>query len=143
MLDAMQGGIFHFQIAGIYRNSYLISNILSSSEVWYGLTQSEYEQLESVDKMWIKNLFNCSSCVPTELLYLELGLWPIRHIIMKRRCLYLHHILQQDENSLLFRFFLSRYRSPDLCFKNSQGQPQQDKAAVTTPFVPNCRYPTM
>ena len=31
------------------------------------------------------------------------------------------------------------FRSPDLCFKNSQKQPQQDKAAVTTSFVPNCR----
>ena len=68
MLDTMQGGIFHFQIAVIYRNSYLISSILSSSEVWYGLTQTEYEELESVDEMWIKIFFNSSSCVPTELL---------------------------------------------------------------------------
>ena len=75
MLNTMQGGIFHFEIAVIYRNAYLISSILSSSEVWYGVTQAEYEQLESVDEMWMKNLFGCSSCVPTELLYLESGLW--------------------------------------------------------------------
>ena len=112
MLNTMQGGIFHFEIAVIYRNAYLISSILSSSEVWYGVTQAEYEQLESVDEMWMKNLFGCSSCVPTELLYLELGLWPIRHITMKRRCLYLHHILQQSENSLLFNFFLSQMKNP-------------------------------
>ena len=31
---------------------------------------------------------------------------------MKRRCLFLHHILQQDENSLLFRFFLSQMKHP-------------------------------
>ena len=90
MLDAMQGGKYHFQIAVIYRNAYLISSILASSEVWYGVTQSEYEQLEAVDEMFMKNLFLCSSGVPAELLYLELGLWPIRHIVM-----------QQSEDSLL------------------------------------------
>ena len=55
MLDALPGGQFHFQIAVIYRNSYLISSILSSSEVWYGITQHEYEQLEKVDEMWMQN----------------------------------------------------------------------------------------
>ena len=65
MLDTMQEGIFHFEIAVIYRNAYLFSSLLSSSEVWYGVTQAEYEQLESVDEMWMKNLFGCSSCVPT------------------------------------------------------------------------------
>ena len=66
----MQGGEFHFQIAVIYINSYLISSILSSSEVWYEITQAEYEQLESVDEMWMTNLFGCSICVTTEVLYL-------------------------------------------------------------------------
>ena len=31
---------------------------------------------------------------------------------MKRRCLYLHHILQQSENSLLFRFFYAQLKYP-------------------------------
>ena len=73
MLKTMSGGIFHFQIAVIYRNAYLISSILSSSEVWYGVTQTEYEQLESVDEIWMKNLFSCSSSVQIGLLYLEVG----------------------------------------------------------------------
>ena len=112
MLNTMPGGIFHFIIAVIYRNAYLISSILTSSEVWYGVTQTDYEELESVDEILVKNLFSCSNSVPKDLLYLELGIWPIRHIIMKRRCLYLHHILQQPENSRLFKFFLSQMKSP-------------------------------
>ena len=72
MLEEMPGGKFHFSIALIYRNSYLISSILSSSEVWYGVTKAEIEQLEQVDEMWIRDLMNCSSSVPKDLLYLEL-----------------------------------------------------------------------
>ena len=52
----MPGGQFHFEIGKILRNSYIISSILSSSEVWYGVTQDELEQLEQVDEMWIRNL---------------------------------------------------------------------------------------
>ena len=112
MLHTMSGGIFYFQIALIYRCAYLLSSILTSSEVWYGITQAEYEQLESADQILIKNIFQCSSSVPTEIQFLELGIWPIRFIIMKRRCLYLHHILQQSENSLLFRFFYAQLKYP-------------------------------
>ena len=111
MLKTMQGGQFHFEMAVIYRNAYLISSILNSSEVWYGVTVAEYEQLESVDQMLISNLFECYN-VPIDLLYLEIGVWPIRYIIMKRRCLYLHHILQQQENSTLFKFFLAQLENP-------------------------------
>ena len=87
----------------IYRNSYL----LSSSELWYEVTHAEYEQLESVGKMWMKNPLVCSSGIPAELVNLVLGLWPSIHIVMKSRRLYLHHILQQSENYLLLGFFLS------------------------------------
>ena len=112
MLETMPGGQFHFEIAIIYRNSYLISSILSSSEVWYGVTKQEIEQLEQIDEMLVRNFMNCSFSVPKDLLYLELGILPIRYIIQTRRLLYLHHILQQNENSLLFRFFMAQLGEP-------------------------------
>ena len=64
MLEAMPGGQFHFEIAIILRNSHIISSMLSSSEVWYGITQVELEQLEQVDEMWVRNLMHCSNSVP-------------------------------------------------------------------------------
>ena len=108
----MPGGKYHFEVAVILRNSYLISSILSSSEVWYGVTKVEWEQLEQVDEMWIRNLFECSSSVPKELLYLELGILPIKFIAQTRTLLFLHHILQQDSNSLLYRFFMAQLKYP-------------------------------
>ena len=79
------------------------------------MTQQEYEQLQSTDQMLISNLFNCSSSVPIELLFLEMGLIPIKQIIQMRRCLYLHHILQQSEDSVLFKFFMAQLK------ENNQG----------------------
>ena len=112
MLERMPGGQFHFKIAVILRNSLLISSILSNSEVWYGLTKEEAKQLEQVDEMWIRNLFDLSRNVPIDLLYLELGLVPISFIIKGRKQMFLHHILQQKKDSLLHKFFMSQMKFP-------------------------------
>ena len=45
---------FYFEIAEILRNALLISSILSNSEVWYGVTQTDIDQLEQVDEMWLR-----------------------------------------------------------------------------------------
>ena len=95
MLEAMPGGKYHFVIAKILRNSYILSSILSSSEVWYGVTQIELERLEQVDEMWIKDLMECSSSVPKELLYLELAILPLLYVIQIRKLLYFHYLLKQ------------------------------------------------
>ena len=113
MLEKMPGGHFHFEIAVILRNSLLISSILSNSEVWYSLTKHDTELLEQVDEMWMRNLFSCSRNVSRDILYLELGLVPISYIIKARIQMYLHHILQQEEDSLLYTFFLAQMKSPN------------------------------
>ena len=49
---------------------------------------------------------------PREMLYLELGVLPIRHIIMSRRAMFYHYILHEDKNSLLYKFYKSQCRNP-------------------------------
>ena len=104
MLEKMPGRFFHFDIAEIRRNSLLLSSILSSFEVWYGVTQSDTDQMEQVDEMALRNLFLCSRNVPKDLLYLEMGLVPISYIIKERRLMFLHHVLLQKTDFLVFRF---------------------------------------
>ena len=112
MLEKMPGGEYHFEIAVILRNAMLISSLLTNSEVWYGVTKEDTDQLEQIDEMWIRNLFECSRNVPKDLLYLELGLVPISFILKGRKQMFLHHILQQNETSLLHRFFMAQMNHP-------------------------------
>ena len=91
-------------MAVILRNSLLISSILSSSEVWYGLTLADIAKLEQIDDMLWINILECSSSIPRDLLYLELGILRIRDIIITRRLMFLHHLLHQKEDALLYRF---------------------------------------
>ena len=76
------------------------------------MTQADTEQLEQIDEMWMRNLFECSQNVPKDLLYLELGLVPISFILKGRKQMFLHHILQQNEHSLLYRFVMAQMNSP-------------------------------
>ena len=112
MLERMPGGPYHFKIAVILRNALLISSILTNSEVWYGLTKVDIEQLEQIDEMWVRNLFDLSRNVPKDLLYLEVGLVPISFIIKSRRQMFLRHILQQKKNFLVHKFFMAQMKSP-------------------------------
>ena len=61
----------------------------------------------------MKKILDCSSQIQIEVLYLELGLMPIRFIILLRRVVYLHHILkQQKDQTLLYRFFKAQMKNP-------------------------------
>ena len=66
MIERIPGGPYHFEIAIILRNALLISSILSNSESWYVVTKLDIEQLEQIDEMWIRNLFELSRNVPKD-----------------------------------------------------------------------------
>ena len=43
--------------------------------------------------------------------YLELGCIPFSKLIMKRRILFVHYILNENENSILHRFFKTQLKN--------------------------------
>ena len=46
------------------------------------------------------------------MLYLESGCKPIRFLIMTRRLMFLHYILNEDDQSLVSRFFQAQNSQP-------------------------------
>ena len=88
ILNNIPGGVYHFEVATIFRASYLLSSMLSNSEVWYGVTKAEIELLEQVDEMLLREISDCSRNVPRDLLYLEFGLVPISYVIKMRTLMF-------------------------------------------------------
>ena len=101
-----------FEAANLLRNSLLLSTLLSNSETWYDITKREISELESVDHILSRKIFSAHSKTPLETLYLESGNIPIRLILMSRRLNFLHYILNEDEDSLLRKFFTAQRQSP-------------------------------
>jgi hypothetical protein len=110
MLSDMCFGPFHFEAALIFRDSMLINSILTNSEAWYRLKQQEVDILEKCDENLLRMFFETPCTTPKCMLYLETGRKPIRYIIMTRRLMFLHYII--NENSLIYRFFKSQERNP-------------------------------
>ena len=110
ILDSMPFGKLYFQVAILLRNSLLVSSVLCNSETWFNLNKAELELLESVDLMLMRNLLRTTKSTQKEMFYLELGIIPLREIIKQRRLNFLHYILSQDEDSIMFNVFEKQYQ---------------------------------
>jgi hypothetical protein len=53
---------------------------------------------------------NTPFSVPSEGVYLELGCLDIRTIIKARRINYLHYLVNQDPNSMLYKFVCTQWK---------------------------------
>ena len=94
------------------RNSHLLNGFLTNSEAWYGLTNEDTNHLEQVDEILLRKILEVPSSSPKCMLYLETGSKPIRFIIMARRLMFLHYILQEDSSSLISKFFFAQDDQP-------------------------------
>ena len=110
ILDGIPFGQYYFEVALILRDSLLLSSILCNSESWYNVTKAEFDLIESVDLQFLRRILNVPKSTPKEMIYLELGCIPLRYIIKKRRILFLHYILNQDPNSMLFKFLMTQIK---------------------------------
>jgi hypothetical protein len=112
MLDTMCLGPYLYQKAVILRDSMLVGTLLTCCEAWYAVTEVELGQIEQVDKSLWCNLLEVARTVPYDLICLDLGLEPLRYIIMKRRLIYLQFILKQKETSLARQFLKTQSLCP-------------------------------
>ena len=104
MLDNMCLGPYMVQKAVVLRNSMLVGTLLTCSEAWYNVSEAELGQLEQVDKSLWTRILEVARTVLYDLVCLELGIEPLRYIIMSRRLIYLQLILKQKETSLIKKF---------------------------------------
>ena len=119
-------GKHFFKVAIILRSSHLVSSLLTNSEAWYNVTQADIDLLEGVDEMLLRRVLECPMSTPKEMLYLELGVLPLRYIIKMRRLNFLQYILKEDNNSLIYSFLKGQLEKPT---KGDWGQSCQKNLA--------------
>ena len=112
IMETVSLGFFVFEIAMILRESLLLNGMLFNCEVWYGLTKAQVLELAAVDKLLLRRVLRVPISTPTEAMYLELGIVPIEFVLMGRRVMFLHYILNLDETEMLSLFFFAQWRSP-------------------------------
>ena len=108
-LETVSFGAHYFKIALI-----LLNGILTNCDSWYGLSESEISDLESLDLAFFRMLFEVPQTVPTVSLFLETGSFSISTIIKVRRVIHLHYLFKLEDTEMLSKFFYIQWDNPCL-----------------------------
>ena len=112
MLKNVSFGSKYFEIAITLREAHLINGMLTNFEIWYGLRENEITALEEVDRLLLRRILEVPDSTCLESLYLELGNIPIHILLKARRINELHHLASLDQNSMLYKVFITQWKYP-------------------------------
>ena len=112
ILENIPLGKQYFKTAFLLRESIFLNGILYSSESWYGVTEQDISQLEKLDNILLRRIFEVAHSAPLVSLYLESGCVRIRNIIRARRMNYLHHLANLNKEEMLYKFFRCQWDHP-------------------------------
>ena len=90
ILKELYLGELYFEAAILFRDTLFLSSILLNAESWVNLTKGDIEELESLDRTYLRRILEVPSSTPIPALYLELGVIPISFIIQAKRIMFLH-----------------------------------------------------
>ena len=111
ILNCIPFGKLFYQIAILLRNSLLVSSVLCNSEAWFSLTKSDLNMIETIDLEFLRKILKAPMSTPKEILFLELGVLPLRELIKQRRLNFLFYIIQQKNDSIIKKVFESQVRN--------------------------------
>ena len=78
----------------------------------YNIKETDYRALERIEESVLQHIFSTKKSCSRHLLYLEAGMVPARYQIQRQVLNFLHYILQQPSNSLVYRVFEAMKMNP-------------------------------
>ena len=103
---------YYFECAMIFMDSMLRGSILYAADMYYNLKESELRQIERIEESYLRQVLKTTRGCPISQIYLETGQIPARFEIKKMRLMYLKNILEQNEDSQIFKFFQLQMAEP-------------------------------
>ena len=94
-----------FKAFTLLREGLLLGGLLSNSESWINITKKDIDQLEKPDTILQRKALSAMGNPSKVFIMLELGIIPIRYILMKKRMLFLHYILKENKESMIHKVF--------------------------------------
>ena len=97
--DVIGGIVAGLEIWEIAVIPYLINN----SETWAYMTEKAVEVLDSLQNQFLRSLLATPKGSPTPALLWETGTWTMENRILKRKLLFVHHLVNLTEDSLAYQ----------------------------------------
>ena len=105
-------GQFYFTVALILRESLLFSSVLLNSETWTNVTAAEINQLQNIDNSLLRRILGCPAKTAICSLYLDTAALPIKNVLMGKRIMFLHYLLNLPQSDLTYRIFQAQVDHP-------------------------------
>ena len=102
----------------IYLNSLLRASILYAGETYYNITEKKLRMIEGMEENCLKQILDTGRKCPISVQYLETGHTPARFRLKRLKLNFLHYILQQKSDSLIFQFFKAQPKNDHLWWEN-------------------------
>ena len=112
ILQSVFFGKYHFEVAMVLRSSLLLSSLLLNSEAWVNYSEKNVRSLEQTDEILLSKILECDSNTSNVMKYLDLGIFPVRFEIMKRKVIFLQYLLQQEKKSMIYQVFQATSENP-------------------------------
>ena len=114
-LDTISFGSQFFRMFKLLREAQFVNGTLTNADIWYGVDDNTFKELEDVDRQMIRKVLKCPFSTPREAGHLELGLLPLNIIVKERRVNYLHYVLTSDKTRMLYKFFVAQWEDQTKC----------------------------
>ena len=114
IIEILNGTIFgnyECEVFLVLRSSLMLSSLISNSESWNNILPKHIQELEMTDEKLLRRKFELHSKSSKTWLYLEFGILPVKYLIMRRRLNYLHYLLIQSEQSMLYQSLQAMIKS--------------------------------
>ena len=98
-------GKYYFRAYQIIREGIMIGGLLNNAESWINITQKNIEDLEKTDLMLQRKVLSVTGNPSRVFMMLELGIIPVRFVMMKKRLQFLHYILNENIESTISQVF--------------------------------------
>lgn len=105
-LKDMKLGKFHVQTALQLRESILMGKLLYGTEVMFNIGNDNMKVINQIDTIFLRKLLDTPCSTPIINIYQDLGILTPNHLIIRKRIMYLQHILNSKETSLIKMTFL-------------------------------------
>ena len=112
IIGEVEMGAHRMRIGLLLRKAILTSYLLFSAEAWSAVSESELYRLEQVDSALLKSLAKGHSKTPLIFHHLETGTLKLRHILMKNRLMYHHHIITREDTETIKKIYNKQKEDP-------------------------------
>ena len=89
-------GKYSFKAASLMRDAILLGGMLSNSEGWINVTETDYTNLQKPDTFLQKELISASGKPSKAFMSLKLEFIPVKYVVMYKIITFLQYILSVD-----------------------------------------------